>query len=239
MLKSLREFIGGPLAVVAGLVSAVLIAVAAVKFFGKHSQDAWMWLFFGAVALVLFSFWRYHEMRQQRDSAVHEGSISPTMVHMGEGVQVPGTLSMSQFEMNIGSGSGVRMRDTKRRWLARILDDGERDDLATRCEACSREALEFLHRPSPRAPQAGQDWTAYDNACNAFREETEERFPADFVPRIRGLLTECAEAGYSFEPKIERFRVEGDIGWHDRDRLASEIGVVGRRVRRGAKRLPK
>lgn len=60
MRQSLKAFAEGPVSL-AVLAADVLFASIAVA----RSDEPWMWLCFAAVVLVLFSFWRFHQIRNQ------------------------------------------------------------------------------------------------------------------------------------------------------------------------------
>lgn len=75
MLRTLREFIAGPVGAVVGLVSGVLVVVALVRLFGHHARAAWMYLFFASVAVGLLTFWRFHQMRVERDMQQTESAF--------------------------------------------------------------------------------------------------------------------------------------------------------------------
>lgn len=242
MLKTLKEFIGGPLGLLAGLVSAVLVAIAAIKLVNHQPRAGWMWLFFGAVALVLLAFWRFHEMRQERDAAkTSVQSVTQKLIDMGENASLgESAVSMTNIRMAAGeTNAGAARRRSQRRWFRRILDDAQREDLASRCEVCSVEILEWLHRAEPQshASDPSERWQENERLRNAHRAETESVLASRFVARGRDLLNECAEAGYSLNPDLEEMRVGGDIQWFNRDAFAQGIGIVGRRVARGSKRL--
>jgi hypothetical protein len=237
MLGSIRDFIRGPIGALVALVSAGVTIVAVIKFVQHHPRIAWMWLFIGAVVVIALAFSRFHQMRKERDDVKRlAGTITQTMVQ-AEG-DVTGRLDVQGNRMTIGSGTATSTR-RGRRWFSRILSEEERQGLADRCDACSHEALEFLHRPEPGYSVWGSEdeRRAQDAARDAHQAETEQRFQSQFVTRIRDLLNECAEAGYAFDAEVERLRVGGDVGWHDKQTLAEAVGAAGHRVRRGSKKL--
>lgn len=80
-------------------------------------------------------------------------------------------------------------------------------------------------------------WDAEMRARDEHRNETALVFHRDYATRIRDLLNECVEAGYSLEPELERFRVRGDAFRHDMQMAAEGVGIAGRRVRRDSKKL--
>ena len=190
MLKSLREFIGGPLGWLASAVGLVITLLAVIKFV-HHSRTAWMWLFFAAIALLVFAIWRFHQMRKDRDNAAQTAAtVTQTLVNLEDGASFPGSISAHQVSQTIGPADApVRAHRVKRRWLARTLTEEQRVNLASRCVECSQQALVFLHRPEPARPWPF-DHQPYELQVQTHRAQTEQTFTSEFVPRIRDLLNE-------------------------------------------------
>ncbi len=201
----------------------------------KHSSG-WMWL--ALCFLVLF----LAQIRAvQAALAMAEGrsaGVTQTAVSMAAGATVPGNISLDRIQMSAGQLPMVSK--PKRRRFDRRLSDTERINLADRCENCSKEVLGWLFRPEPITAWTGteEERAASERAREEHKSETERVFQSQHVARIRDLLNECAEAGYSLSSGLEVVRTgSAQIEWHNRQAIAEELGVVARRVRRGAKRL--
>jgi len=63
MRPSARALLNGPLAAFLVALGVLLVLIAVAK-----TDALWMWLFIGSTALTLLAFWRFHEMRQERDA---------------------------------------------------------------------------------------------------------------------------------------------------------------------------
>jgi hypothetical protein len=68
--------------------------------------------------------------------------ISAGLLAWMRGRRIPGRVQMDRIQMTTGATPAPY--SPKRRWLPRLLTDEEREDLASRCEACSREGLSCL-----------------------------------------------------------------------------------------------
>lgn len=166
------------------------------------------------------------------------GNVSQTMFAIEQNANVA-NWRVENASMTIGDEVPTR-RTPRRRWFSRVLSDADRDDLSERCIAAASAAAEFIHRNEPywpRFPPTQEERDVEDREREEHKAETKRTIQAMHAPRLRDLLNEAAEAGYSLPSDLEQFRITGEIDWHSRDGIISGVGVVGRRVKRGAKRL--
>lgn len=218
---------------VAGIVGAYQLVQ------GAHGVSPWKWFALAAVLLFLSQIYAVQTALKQRDRA-RRNLLSQTVTGVAVGEGSHRGIRIQDTRVSVGDSSPLTVSRPRKRWWPRLLTPEEQDDLAARCEACSKECLEFLHRPQPRETLRAMteaEREREDRAQDEHRAETGRRFHAEFSPRIRDLLNECAEAGYSLDAQLERYRLEGQAHWHEMHMAAEGLGVAGRRVRRGAKRL--
>jgi len=208
---------------------------------GVHGQGPWVWFAAGLGLLFVSQIWAVQRAITERNAArTNARVITQKAIQMDVGASIHGSSISNLYMSTESDAASVLARRPRRRLWPRVLEEGERVDLADRCAACSKEMLEWLHRPEPPWHTRG-DWEKNNLAHDAHRNETEREFNLRYVARARDLLNECAEAGYSLDATLESVRLhegfDGEIRWHSRREVAEGLGVVGFRVRRRSKRL--
>ena len=216
---------------VLGLIGLVLLLVN-----GIHQIPGWAFVAGCFLVLFLAQISAVQQAIEQREEArLSRGGITQKFMHMGEGASL-GSSQISDITMRAGV---ERVYSERKRRRSRRLSKGQRCDLADRCEATSKEALEWLKRVSPTF---GHTWDEeqrqeHESVERAHQNVTEQGFFAKFAPRLRDLLNEAVEAGYSLDDEMERLRLDSHFTKWDMDGLAQAVGIVGLRVRRESKKL--
>lgn len=216
----------------------------------SHHVSGWTWLAVGLLLVVLAQVRAVQAATAQVEQG-QQAAVTQTAVAVGEGAQLsPDALHMTgSFTMIAGAAEvNIDRRRTKRRWFPRQLPTAAWSWLNAAKPALGRCLNSFIarncHQPLLRlavlrlATRNGQ--SRAEN--NKRRADTETQMQTRFAARVRDLLNEAVESGYSLSEEMEEIRApSGPAGQgiqsYNEQAVAEGIGVVGLRVRRGSKRL--
>lgn len=161
-LDSARLFFRGPLWKAAGALSGVLTAVAIADTLAASSRSPWMWLFFGALGLVVAAFYSFHRGRMEME-AKREALPSKIDELQREGIDLIGELR-------------TPVQPERKNGLTTIYGEWAPDEWWEKVEAFEQEIRDLL---LARYPALLSDYAEGFNGHLRKRREEEQEAPAD------------------------------------------------------------